>query len=435
MNKYKKSIFVVSQYLDKGIYLCSNFYNGKHILLSADKYVLYQNNDFISLRNEYPLLFTRLCEGLFILEESTNELKSVEDGLKNDILDDTLYHIVINPTLDCNLNCWYCYEKKVPHSSMPESIVLAICKHIEYQYNMQQYKMLKLSFFGGEPFLNQRVIVNLINFAKIFCTQNNIQLLLDFTTNGTLLSESTLRCIEDMSCLFQITLDGDKERHNKVKYSKSVPDAFSATLRNIRMIQERVKRSFISVRFNFDKESLSCYNQLLSELSDLDKQRTKIILKKVWQVDGNIIPKDDVVQIIDNTLAKGFVVDYYSQGGACFADRKNQVTFNYDGTVYKCTTINNFDLVNSLGVLCVNTGKVTWNSNKTKYLSNYGIPNNCKLCPLLPMCGGPCRKKLSLWKVDDCFLNEINMSKEEYALVQFKIELVRQSLYAQTLNP
>lgn len=152
MNKYKKSIFVVSQYLDKGIYLCSNFYNGKHILLSADKYVLYQNNDFISLRNEYPLLFTRLCEGLFILEESTNELKSVEDGLKNDILDDTLYHIVINPTLDCNLNCWYCYEKKVPHSSMPESIVLAICKHIEYQYNMQQYKMLKLSFFGGEPF-------------------------------------------------------------------------------------------------------------------------------------------------------------------------------------------------------------------------------------------------------------------------------------------
>lgn len=63
-----------------------------------------------------------------------------------------------------------------------------------------------------------------------------------------------------------------------------------------------------------------------------------------------------------------------------------------------------------------------------KYLKNYDIFKDCKSCKLLPLCGGPCRKKIRTWTRDDCFLRELEISIEEYALIQLKIELTNQKI-------
>lgn len=61
------------------------------------------------------------------------------------------------------------------------------------------------------------------------------------------------------------------------------------------------------------------------------------------QINSSAISKKKIFEIINQTLDKEFSLDYYSQGGICFADRDNQITFNYDGGVYKCTTITHYD--------------------------------------------------------------------------------------------
>ena len=118
-------------------------------------------------------------------------------------------------------------------------------------------------------------------------------------------------------------------------------------------------------------------------------------------------------------------MDYYSQGGVCFADRRNQITINFDGNIYKCTTIKRFDNDNALGQLDCNNGNVIWDESKIAYLSNEGIPSGCHTCQMFPSCGGPCRKKTPGWKDEDCFLKSQRMSMEEYALIQFKAEMTK----------
>lgn len=48
-------------------------------------------------------------EMLFVKGNETDIVLKKKHDL---IFDDKMYNVVINTTLDCNLNCWYCYEYK-----------------------------------------------------------------------------------------------------------------------------------------------------------------------------------------------------------------------------------------------------------------------------------------------------------------------------------
>ncbi len=436
MCRYKQSKYTISQRIGNGVILCSNFRSGKHIFLSEQIFELFNDipNKLEELIHSNPEGFNRLKEGLFLVDSNEDELSAILNNMINDLKDKTLYHVIINPTLDCNLSCWYCYENKIPHSMMSKNVENSICKHLTEYYKFSPFRFLKLSFFGGEPFLNPNTILNIISFAKEFCLKNSVELILDFTTNGTLLSNSLLNSIKDYPCFFQITLDGNKTKHNKIKYSKDISDAFSTTISNIYLIQKIIPKSIVSVRINFDSLTLLHFDEILSELDNLDRLRSKIILKKVWQVNSDSISKEKLLGIIYKVLEKDFFLDYYSQGGICFADRNNQITFNYDGGIYKCTTITHFNKDNSLGEIDQYTGLVSWKNEKIMSHSDFKIPDGCKLCKLFPFCGGPCRRKTLYWKPEDCFLGDLGLSMEEYALIQLKIELTKRKIYSKYEN-
>ena len=44
---------------------------------------------------------------------------------------------------------------------------------------------------------------------------------------------------------------------------------------------------------------------------------------------------------------------------------------------------------------------------------------------MLPDCTGPCRRHVAEVEGDECFLDDLKMSIEDYALMQFRIELVK----------
>lgn len=57
---------------------------------------------------EYPGIYKGLKESGFIVNQNFNELAYIKFQNRKRVLEDSLYHITINPTLDCNLTCWYC---------------------------------------------------------------------------------------------------------------------------------------------------------------------------------------------------------------------------------------------------------------------------------------------------------------------------------------
>ena len=81
----------------------------------------------------------------------------------------------------------------------------------------------------------------------------------------------------------------------------------------------------------------------------------------------------------------GFGVDYYTQGKLCFAERMNEAVINYDGKVFKCTTISDFNSEYSYGNLDLESGQIVWNVPKLAKDYNTFSPDvaclaGCILC-------------------------------------------------------
>jgi len=426
---FKKTFYQLSQKITEGIYLCSNFLNGVHILLSEKVYYLYKDNQLDNLMTLYPKIFQRLIEGKFLVPKNLDEFKEILDERKKEFEDTNMYQLIINPTLDCNLSCWYCYENKIVNSCMTDSTIDAISHQITYHYKQTHYSLLKLSFFGGEPFLKFSIVKKIIDNANAFCNKNNILLILDFTTNGTLCNKKVVEYLKTFICYFQITLDGDKKQHNKIKHTASSSfDAFSTTIENIKTIVKEIPKVNVSIRINFDRNTLSKFDSILQELLPLDRKKITIILKKIWQEDINHISKAQVLDTIKKLCREDFVVDYYSQGGICLCDRKNEAVINYDGKIFKCTTIPKFDEAHAMGHL--ETNGISWYQEKIAYLNDYHVLTECKKCRMFPICGGLCQKKIATNEDFTCFLKNINFNLKEFVLIQFKINLIKEKVYA-----
>ena len=427
----KKNYYQKSMQIAQGVYLCVCFFSDRYILLNEEIYSLYEAGNLEQIEFDHPDIFHRLIEGLFIIEDSFDEYQEIINLRRKEIEDCDLYQVIVNPTLDCNLSCWYCYENRIPKSMMENDTAEATQKHLEYHYNEKNYNTLKLSFFGGEPFVGFKIMKQIIVETNKFCQKKGVNLLLDFTTNGTLCTPTILEFLSNFRCTFQITLDGNREQHNKIKYTKSRKfDTFAATTSNIRSIQSYIENSFIAVRINYDKDTLRDFDSILSELLPLDRRRTKIILKKIWQVKEDDISKEYLFMVMERLFENEFIVDFYSRGGVCFADRWNQAVINYDGRVFKCTTISKFDEFNALGILDKSSGQIVWNPSKLQYLFSDTTPVECKTCCMFPSCGGPCRKRLAEDPNWSCFLKNASFDMDDYVLTQFKSHLIKSRIYA-----
>lgn len=65
---------------------------------------------------------------------------------------DSHYRLTINPPLNCNVSCWYCYETHTKHR-MERPIQNNILKFIERTVSRPDITSLELDWFGGEPLL------------------------------------------------------------------------------------------------------------------------------------------------------------------------------------------------------------------------------------------------------------------------------------------
>lgn len=421
MKKSKYQVFIET---DKDLYLYFNSANGVFLLLNNEKHNIYQNSSIEDISTEYPHLYNMLFTNGFIIKDDYDEDSIIEYKKLLIKADRSLYHVVINTTLDCNLKCWYCYETRVHHSNLRSEVIEAIKNNIVVHFQKQPYRTLKLSFFGGEPFLNFNAIKEILIFAKTFCEGKDINLIADFTTNSTVIRPTQIDFLKNFNCYFQITLDGDREKHNIIK-SKSGEDYYEKTIKCIHSLSSEIQNSKIWIRINYDEETLKRIDNILEDISDLDKNRNFLILRKVWQKEANTIDSVTLIQALDQIMKHGFFVDCYalSRHNICFAERLNQVLVNYDGKIFKCSTISDFDDNNALGRMDLSTGEVLWDVDKICHITKSLKQHKCDKCGLYASCFGPCNKNLIKGQERTCILEEMNLSMRDYLMYNFKLHI------------
>ena len=125
--------------------------------------------DLISFEINYTSVFNQFRNWGFIVDENEDEIALLRFRNHQAIYTDRNYRLFINPTLECNFACWYCYEK---HSQgyMSEDTISKIKKHLNYMVEEVGVESISIGWFGGEPLLYfDEVVYQISLHAKELC--------------------------------------------------------------------------------------------------------------------------------------------------------------------------------------------------------------------------------------------------------------------------
>lgn len=423
----KKIHYQFWEEIKKGTYLHYNTFSNHFLLLNREKHELFEA-PVTEIERRMPSFYQLLVDNQFLVADDFDAYEVAVFTKKQMQFDASMYQIMINTTLDCNLDCWYCYENRVAGSFVNKEVIDAVKKNIKAEYGATPFSTLKVSFFGGEPFLYFEAIQEILTYANEFCGSKQIELIADFTTNATLITPEHIEFLRPFRCHFQVPLDGNKAIHNQIKKGKDpTQDMYRQTIDTLRTINASIPNRWVAVRVNFDNRVLREIDDIIADLEFFDRRKGYVILKKVWQIPKEKVDAESLFQAIQKFFDKKFLVDYYimPKGCVCFAEKNRMTLFNYDGKIFKCSTLPSFDDEHALGTLEPETGHVRWNPHKIAYWMKDMIPEKCKKCEWFPACLGPCNRQLMAHEGEEiCTFDAINMNRKEFLMYIFKYRLL-----------
>src|SRR5690606_11704699 len=223
--------------------------------------------------------------------------------------------------------------------------------------------------------------------------------------------------------LFQITLDGNRARHNKVRFISDKKGSYDEIVSNIKI---RIKNKInVVTRINISEETLDELLEVVDDFKDIsfeDRKYLSFSFHKVWQVEENLTA--DISSIVEEFRKNNFNCLYLGETSAgiknsCYADKLNAATINYNGDIFKCTA-RDFKTESREGYL--ENGEIIWDLEKTKKrLSDTRFKNKpCLSCKILPICNGGCSQhRIEHDDIDYCVYHfdeneKLNVIKEKF---------------------
>lgn len=234
----KYSIFNNTLTISSAYGLIYNAYTNIYVLLKIDQYHTFLNSTPNQLKEHSFLLYKQLLKAGCIIDNNINESQLLCERIKQVDNQQGSYILTINPTMSCNFKCWYCYETHLKRSEMSPEMLEYTKKFITKRLSKYNCDMFHLSFFGGEPLLYyQNIVRPLIQHLIQESVVYNIPYSIGFTSNGYLLNDKIVEELKKYRVSsFQITLDGGKKAHNKVRYTHEGNDSYTKIVENVKKL-------------------------------------------------------------------------------------------------------------------------------------------------------------------------------------------------------
>lgn len=342
-----------------------------------------------NLNKIHSELYDELVKKQIIIPTECDETALCLSEIAKKLSSDETIRLTINPTMDCNLRCWYCYEKHEIGSEMNASMIYQVCDYIERITKSNSMKHLILSFFGGEPLLKYyKVIRPIIVSACEACNKNRKSIMVNFTSNGVCLSKTIT---DDLSKIInnisiQVAFDGGKSQHDNIKKFRNGNGTYNTVLYNLKYAIQ--KGFFVTIRCNYTAQNLLSFIELVNDFSDFHNYKNlKFSFHRVWQEEDSDVLTSKMLEFksimrnykISSNLNSYAVVNI----SPCYADYSNSLVINYNGDVYKCTA-RNFNKENKIGRL--HNGTIIFDEHQIYNSIPRLYYQDCKECRLLPIC-------------------------------------------------
>lgn len=384
-----------------------------------------QENQIAALKDVHVDLYDVLIEKGFVIDEDINELEVIKDISNETDFNDSTYQLIINPTMNCNFKCWYCYETHIKDSKMNEATLEKVVKFVDNVLEQKKgtLKHFILEWFGGEPLLYfEKTVVPILKDLHPKMIENDIYFRSGFTSNGLLINQDVIdKCKKYGVENFQITLDGHRERHNQVRFVNKKRGSYDDIVANMKLCLENELK--VIARINVSNETISDLLSVIDDFKDVKPKHKKYLIfsfHEVWQEEKDLTA--DISDIVEEFRRNNLRCAYIGESNAsitdsCYADKINHATINYNGDVFKCTA-RDFETKSREGVL-TNDGEIEWNEIFNKRIYDTRFQNKpCLECKILPICNGGCSQ------------HRIENENEEYCIYGYdenrKVEIIKE---------
>ena len=338
--------------------------------------------------------------------------------------------VTVLTTLQCNFACDYCiqgdhgdYNKGAAKMSMEMAGRLA--GWVESRLDTLAPERLVLTFFGGEPLLNMPVLYFLAEELRKACDARGVTLSISIITNGLLLTREMVERLNPLGLTgIKITLDGDREAHNKSRPLRGGQGTFDKIVANMSAVADLTR---LAVGGNFEMDTAESYPALLDFLAaqDFAPRLAKVTFKPVIREKNSAVSKGmipltvvgvegkplngacmtsagtGVARVCDScnfvdekmsflreeTKKRGFSTADGVHMGPCEIHKGHAHTIGPDGSLFACPGF--------AGEALQSTGHIDGRQDdyRTKALANFeklASWEMCNDCAFIPVCAGGC---------------------------------------------
>lgn len=342
-----------------------------------------------------------LIKNGFLLNKNINEINIIEYLYNSNYFRNDEINVVLVPTLKCNCKCPYCFEAGYKNEIHENDDYFKVLKEFADK-NFRDKKKVHISLFGGEPLLRKDELFSYLDYLTKQSAEYNYKLSVNIVTNGVLLDEVVSSRLLQYNCIsIQVTLDGNKETHNRLRTLHNNNETFDTIIKNfLTAVQYGLKNQLTTqfiLRINLFNQNVDDISSIFTLFSENEKRRINIIFRPIYTThqfnDSNINTIFELKKFYDAAYNNGFGVvksTYYYQH--CESD--GGTNFFYilpDLTIWKC--------INDLSNKTANIGFIERSGELKLYSNNvvtwYHKANpfsdeQCRNCDYLPLCYGGC---------------------------------------------
>ncbi len=402
----------VKDYPKQGEYLLFNSRTQALIKVNQELKEALDNFPASLLATCHSLLFDNLNtlkENGIIVEDEKEEEAKLKDFFRQLKFESAVlpFEVTILTTYSCNFRCAYCFEESVKAQIfMSQETSALVIKWLIQRLEKRKLQKVHLVYYGGEPLLNTKPIYDISWHIREWAQKKGMDFSFGIITNGSLIRPELIDKFLTLGLReVRISLDGDREAHNRNRPFLDGQPTFDLLIENIKSIIDKVK---VAVSGNFDRENFSSIPRLLDYLEE-----EGILRKLDYFIFTPIVPRlgpkenpsaielshclsflekdglfNEVVSLKHELLRRKLKLRTSGLAiNACPLTMQDAgVTIDPQGLIYKCNSL--------LGYPEFSVGDVRNQdfNRKEKEFLNIDAWDKCPPdCPYVPMCQGGCR--------------------------------------------
>jgi uncharacterized protein len=151
-----------------------------------------------------------------------------------------ILQLILNVTESCNMRCRYCaysghYPNKRTHTTRQMTWETAKAALDFFFAHNGAAERPAISFYGGEPLLNLKLIEQCVDYANAYGDGRRVRYSL--TTNGTLLTEKSIRFLAEYDVGLLVSLNGPQDINDRFRVSRDEKGTYERVVRNLLKIR------------------------------------------------------------------------------------------------------------------------------------------------------------------------------------------------------